>query len=378
MTYEALALRYRPKVIDELIGQPAVVKSLRGMTTSGRISRSLLIHGPWGSGKTTIARMIARYVNCENRKPEEDPCGECDSCKLMDDLIHPDLVELNAADTRGIDTVRELIEQAQFSPRYSYRCYVLDECHMLTDQAKQALLKLLEEPPSRTIIMLATTDPGKLPFTIKSRCVQLKLKHITPEVTAEHLENICKKEEFDAPPEVLLAVARAVSGHPRDALSALEQIIHYSTTEGLPSEEQLEEMIPQIIEEVVGIPPEIQVQKYLKAVLLGKASLAIRMIRGVSNVDMFFQQSINLLQQIIFKNISHKLADQYYDKFYKSLDAGLAKAEKDLDHDRMLSLLELHMNSLERAKQYLISADDVLILVALKGCQIEAAVEYED
>jgi len=286
----------------------------------------------------------------------------------MADGNHPDVVELNAADARGIDTIREIIEHANFSPRHVYRCYILDEVHQLTPQAVQAMLKILEEPPSKTIFMLVTTEPGRLPFTIRSRCVQLKLMPVEPEVTAKHLGNICTAEGIEGvDSEILLEIARAVNGHPRDALSALEQVIHHLDT--LADKSQIKAMLPQVIEEVVGIPPEVQVMKYLISILRGREGLALRMIRGIKNPDAFLHQSIKLIQQVLFDSVSTTLSDQYYRKFFDELD----KKEVIASISVLAKLLELHMSSYEKAKTYVLEAEDLLILTAVKSTEIVKA-----
>ena len=227
LNFESLANRFRPKTLDDLVGQDAIVAQIRGMFATGRVPPVFMITGDSGVGKTTTSRMIARYLNCSNRDPKtHDPCGECDNCKY--DINHPDFLELNAADSRGIDDMRNLIQSAKNMPSVGkYRIILLDEAHRLTDAAAPILLKPLEDPPRRTVWILATTNPEKLPSTILGRCHPLTLKPIEQEVIVKRLNKIARKmgtdfKEMDEGMKVLKTIANFSEGRMRNAIQMLD------------------------------------------------------------------------------------------------------------------------------------------------------------
>jgi len=227
---QSLAVKYRPKLLEDLVGQEHLVSQIRGMLRAGRMPHALLIGGQTGTGKTTTARMIARYLNCKNPDPKTHaPCGECVSCKYVEG--HPDVVEINASETRGIDDIRSLIAASKNMPVMGeHRIYILDEAHQLTPQATQAFLKPLEEPPAHTLWIICTTNPEKLPDTIRGRCHQFEVRPIEPEALNRRLSRIAKLEGID-PKEVqgwadILKVITDISnGQMRDSIQMLESVI---------------------------------------------------------------------------------------------------------------------------------------------------------
>lgn len=228
--YRVLARKYRPTKFDDLIGQEALVRTLRNAFAQGRVHHAFLLTGVRGVGKTTTARIIARALNCigpDGRGgPTADPCGVCPECKAILADRHPDVTEMDAASNRGIDDVRELREALRFRPAQGRnKVFVLDEVHMLTEQAFNALLKSLEEPPSSVTFVLATTELRKVPVTIRSRCQVFSLRRVPQDMLREHFARICDKEAIEAEPEALAMVARAADGSVRDGLSLLDQAI---------------------------------------------------------------------------------------------------------------------------------------------------------
>ena len=228
MSYLVLARKWRPKRFDELVGQEHVVRALTNALETGRVHHAFLFTGTRGVGKTTIARIFAKSLNCE-RGTGAEPCGECPSCLDIDAGRFVDLLEIDAASNTGVDDVRALIENAQYMPaRGRTKVYLVDEVHMLSKSAFNALLKTLEEPPGHVKFLLATTDPQKLPVTVLSRCLQFNLRRLEPEQIQGQMSRILQAEQIEADPQALALLARAADGSLRDGLSLLDQAIAYT------------------------------------------------------------------------------------------------------------------------------------------------------
>lgn len=227
MSYQVLARKWRPKRFAELVGQEHVVRALSHALDSGRIHHAFLFTGTRGVGKTTIARIFAKSLNCE-RGTSAEPCGVCSICTDVDAGRFFDLLEIDAASNTGVDDVRELIENAQYMPaRGRYKVYLIDEVHMLSKSAFNALLKTLEEPPGHAKFLLATTDPQKLPVTVLSRCLQFNLKRLTIEQIVFQIDRILAAEAIEHDAESVREIARGGNGSLRDALSLLDQAIAF-------------------------------------------------------------------------------------------------------------------------------------------------------
>ena len=225
MAYQVLARKWRPKTFADLVGQEHVVKALRNALDEGRLHHAYLLTGTRGVGKTTIARILAKSLNCENAVHGE-PCGQCESCTQIDSGRYVDLLEIDAASNTGIDNIREVLENAQYAPTAGkYKVYIIDEVHMLSKSAFNAMLKTLEEPPEHVKFILATTDPHKVPITVLSRCLQFVLRNMTTQQVAEHLAYVLDRENVPYQPQALQLLGRAAAGSMRDALSLLDQAI---------------------------------------------------------------------------------------------------------------------------------------------------------
>ena len=223
--YQVLARKWRPKTFADLVGQQHVVKALQNALDKGRLHHAYLLTGTRGVGKTTIARILAKSLNCENAQHGE-PCGQCQSCRDIDAGRFVDLLEIDAASNTGIDNIREVLENAQYAPTAGkYKVYIIDEVHMLSKSAFNAMLKTLEEPPEHVKFILATTDPHKVPITVLSRCLQFVLRNLTPQQVADHLTHVLKTEKIVYEPAALALLGRAAQGSMRDALSLLDQTI---------------------------------------------------------------------------------------------------------------------------------------------------------
>lgn len=223
MAYVALYRRWRPQDFDSLVGQAPVKTALANALSSGRIAHAYLFAGPRGTGKTSTARILARALNCDSG-PTAHPCGHCSNCERIAAGTSMDVFEIDAASNRGIEEIKSLREQMAFAPvNGRYKVYIIDEVHMLTTEAFNALLKTLEEPPAHVIFILATTDPHKIPATIHSRCQRFDFRRVTVDEIAEHLTMVAAKSSIQAQPDALRLIAIQAEGGMRDALSLLDQ-----------------------------------------------------------------------------------------------------------------------------------------------------------
>ena len=227
MSYLVLARKWRPKTFADTVGQEHVLQALTNALESGRLHHAYLFTGTRGVGKTTIARILAKALNCEKGVSAE-PCGKCSACVEIDEGRFIDLIEVDAASKTKVDDTRELLDNVQYSPAHGrFKVCLIDEVHMLTKHSFNALLKTLEEPPPHVKFLLATTDPQKLPATVLSRCLQFNLSRLTPRLIADRLAYICEEEGIEVDAGALNLLARAADGSVRDALSLLDQAIAY-------------------------------------------------------------------------------------------------------------------------------------------------------
>ena len=269
MTYQVLARKWRPKTFADLVGQQHVVKALQNALANGRLHHAYLLTGTRGVGKTTIARILAKSLNCENAQHGE-PCGHCATCQAIDSGRFVDLLEIDAASNTGIDNIREVLENAQYAPTAGkYKVYIIDEVHMLSKSAFNAMLKTLEEPPEHVKFILATTDPHKVPITVLSRCLQFVLRNMTAQQVSEHLAHVLDVEQIAYEPAALTLLGRAAQGSMRDALSLLDQAIAMGS--GSVTQADVRQMIGAVDNRYLFELLEILSQKN-GAALIAKAS----------------------------------------------------------------------------------------------------------
>ncbi len=262
MSYQVLARKWRSRSFKELVGQSHVLQALVNALDQDRLHHAYLFTGTRGVGKTTIARILAKCLNCETGV-SSTPCGQCAACREIDEGRFVDLIEVDAASRTKVEDTRELLDNVQYAPtRGRYKVYLIDEVHMLSAHSFNALLKTLEEPPPHVKFLLATTDPQKLPITILSRCLQFGLKNMTPELIVGHLENILTHEQLAYEPPALWQLARAADGSMRDALSLTDQAIAFGN--GRVAEAEVSAML--------GTIDQRQVLKMVQALATGNAT----------------------------------------------------------------------------------------------------------
>lgn len=352
---QALALKYRPKNFDELIGQEAVSKSLIHALDEGRISHAYLFSGLRGSGKTSSARIFSKALVCE-KGPTSRPCEVCPQCVMANESRHMDIIEMDAASHRKIDDIRELIEQTKYAPAMArYKIFIIDEVHMLTKEAFNALLKTLEEPPSYVKFILATTDPLKLPTTVLSRTQHFRFKQISKYSIVKHLEFILSKEGVSYEKEALEILARSGGGSLRDTLTLLDQAIIYGannvTANGVAS--MLGLLDPDKIEDIITH-------------ILNHDKNAIRvLITELESYDpeMIIDEILANLKQKFVENDS-RISLLVYERFFRILaqSKGMLNLSSDNGFVLMLMLFmmieALNLQSIDDAIETVISKND--------------------
>jgi DNA polymerase-3 subunit gamma/tau len=285
MSYLVLARKWRPRKFAETLGQEHVLKALTNALDSGRLHHAYLFAGTRGVGKTSIARILAKALNCETGITAE-PCGECSACREIDEGRFVDLIEVDAASRTKVDDTRELLDNVQYSPaRGRFKVYLIDEVHMLSKSSFNALLKTLEEPPPHVKFLLATTDPQKLPVTVLSRCLQFNLKRLTPALIRERLERICEAEGVTYEVAALGLIARAADGSVREALSLLDQAIAFCASD----------IRQQSVAEMLGTIDREHVERLLR--LLADADAA-GLMSALASIDEQFPDYARLLEDL--------------------------------------------------------------------------------
>lgn len=291
MSYQVLARKWRPKSFGTLVGQEHVVRALTHALATGRLHHAWLFTGTRGVGKTTISRILAKALNCETGITPE-PCGVCDACRAIDADRFPDYVEMDAASNRGVDDMAALLDKAVYAPvQGRYKVYMIDEVHMLTGHAFNAMLKTLEEPPEHVKFILATTDPQKIPVTVLSRCLQFNLKQMPPGHIVDHLTRILQAEEVPFEPGALRHIAKAANGSMRDALSLLDQSIAHGA--GKVEEEQVTHML--------GTVGDDHLYAVLDALAAGNVTGLLAVADGMEARSLSFDAALQSLATLVHR-----------------------------------------------------------------------------
>lgn len=231
MAYQALYRKYRPTTFNEVVGQETIIQTLKNAKSQDRVAHAYLFCGPRGTGKTTIAKIFARMLNCTSTE-DNQPCGECENCKMALNGSHPDIIEIDAASNNGVEEVRNLIDRVKYAPMQGqYKIYIIDEVHMMTKSAFNALLKTIEEPPKHIVFIFATTEPNKVLPTIISRCQRFDFSKVSAKDIAQRLTTVCEQEKIQIDAEAIGLIASLADGGMRDALSILDQCVAYCSSE---------------------------------------------------------------------------------------------------------------------------------------------------
>ncbi len=297
MSYQVIARKWRPQTFKDLVGQQHVTETLANAIKKNRVAHAYIFSGARGVGKTTAARILAKAMNCV-KGPTPEPCGECDSCKEIAAGTSLDVIEIDAASNRGIDQIRELREMVRYAPAASRsKVVILDEAHMLTGEASNALLKTLEEPPDRVIFVMATTEPENLEDTIRSRSQHFHFRALTFAEIAGRLEEIAKKEDLKIEPGAMAVIARMAEGSLRDALSLLEQARAYCG-DTIPDKD---------VRELLGVVPDDALEELVGAISSGSADRALGLVHTFQkegrNLQHFCREAIRHMRNLLIARV---------------------------------------------------------------------------
>ncbi|MCP4377986.1 MAG: DNA polymerase III subunit gamma/tau [bacterium] len=289
MSYLVLARKYRSNTFDEVVGQEHIAQTLVNAIKSERIAHAFLFTGTRGVGKTTMARILSKALNClATDGPTDKPCNECEACLAISRGEDMDVIEIDGASNRGIEEIRELRANAIFSPsRCRYKIYYIDEVHMLTREAFNALLKTLEEPPSHVKFIFSTTETQKIPATILSRCQRFDFRNISTRAIADHLRVLCESEKVNATDDALFRVAKAASGSMRDALSLLDQLISGSG-----------EVTDEGVVQILGTPSDERMNAVVSAIAGGDPAAALGALAEVLQSGVTLSSIVNALGDV--------------------------------------------------------------------------------
>ncbi len=340
--------KYRPQSWKEVTNQNHIKIALQNEIETGKIAHAYLLCGPRGVGKTTAARLLAKAINCEKRKDgESEPCNKCDSCQEITSGRDLDIVEIDAASHTGVDNVREnIINSAKFSPsRRKFKVFIIDEVHMLSTSAFNALLKIIEEPPARVVFVLATTEVHKVPATIVSRCQRFDFKKVSRREIIERLKYILKQEHIEVDESILASIARSSEGCVRDAESLLGQVLALRETGKKISREQAELVIPKsdfnLVSELVDYLASRDAEKSLR--------LINKLVEEGIDLYQFTSDLIEFLRKILLTKVSGNLSEFSFD-LDEDLERKINQLSKEIELHQLISWLDLFIAKKQELK----------------------------
>ena len=365
MAYIALYRKFRPLKFSDMVGENHITTTLKNQIIAGRVGHAYLFSGGRGTGKTTSAKILARAVNCLNSQDGE-PCNECEICKEMLEGSLTDIVEMDAASNNGVDDVRQIRDEVNFLPtKAKYRVYIIDEVHMLSQGAFNALLKTLEEPPEHVKFILATTEPHKLPATILSRCQRFDFKKITSADIVKRLKIICKESDIKITDEALNLISILAEGAMRDGISILERCC----------QETAGEITVDLVKELVGIPSLEYISKLVKAIFNHDEILAIQTTEEVINsgkdINNFLWEVIKYIKDVLIYKSTKKL-DLYSQDELKEIDEISSLLEKQ----EILQII-YDLSELENAFRFSTQKNIMFETGIIKACMPKQAIQIE-
>ena len=373
MGYQALYRRYRPARFEDFVGQEAVIKTLRSQVMSGRIAHAYLFCGTRGTGKTSTAKVFARAVNCEH--PENgDPCGQCETCRALSEESSLDILEIDAASNNSVDEIRDLREKVKYPPQVGrYRVYIIDEVHMLSSGAFNALLKTLEEPPAYVVFILATTEPQKLPATILSRCQRFDFHRIPMQQIVARMRVAVEQEGIAAEDAALARIARAAEGGMRDAWSIMDMCLGYAQEDGAGLTEAL-------VLRVLGAADRGFLfdfaDRLIGADAAGALEMIDRMMRMGREVQVFVRDVSAHLRALMLADVcGEEHAADLLDVTQEDAAAYVAQARRT-SHTRLMRMLDLFLAS-ETDMKWAAQPRFALETAAIRACEPEDSLQLE-
>lgn len=335
MTYKSLYRTYRPHSFETVVGQKHIIQTLQNALKTNKMSHAYLFCGPRGTGKTTVAKLVAKSVNCLN--PEKAPCNECEHCRTIQNGTHPDVIEIDAASNNGVDEIRDLIEKVKYAPiQAKYKVYIVDEVHMLSQGAFNALLKTLEEPPSHVIFILATTEPHKVLPTIISRCQRYDFVRVNRKDIQMRIEEVLKAEKIEYELEAIRLISQLADGGVRDALSILEQCIAYSGNN----------LLAEHVNDIYGIATTQDKLKLLHAIITVDVALLMQEIEIITRKNIDIRRLTNDLMELLKEAVVYSFTQD--EKLITKLNVEEAKQLSVIPNDVALSMIEDLMETSEK------------------------------
>ncbi len=382
-TYIPFARKYRSSNFTELMGQDVLVKTLSYCIENDRLAQSYLLTGIRGVGKTSSARIIAKTVNCTSRVQKDgyiNPCEKCQNCQSFNENKHPDIIEIDAASKTSVDDIREIIESAEYRPlQGEYKFYIIDEIHMLSKSAFNALLKIVEEPPAHIVFIFATTEVQKIPLTVISRCQRYDLRRLTSEEIFKLTASIAQKENIQYEDEALQLIAEKSEGSARDAVSILDQAgsyLHHLDSSGGAGDK----ITQAVVEKMLGLLDTGTIVKFVKLIIANSPNEAINLLNEIYQKANSLEYFVQGLCDFMAELSKAKLINNYHNPILKTHEQDINNILAGTSADRLSTLWQLFSNEMQNIKyshNELISCQ-MLIIKAIHACNIPSLNQIMD